>query len=197
MKRQSVGTICVISVMAAMALAATGTAAVEAKTSNPQGQARSASSNGIVDKSGVTQSKATVGVRRAIKIGSAAVRNGKVFDLELDRERGMLVWELDVASGSAVYDVTINARSGKVLRVKRDHTPDRGLRLLPAANVNAEKAARTATRAVPGAKVHGLELDRRRDRVVWEAELVTGKGVEYDVVIDAKTGKVLSKKVDD
>jgi uncharacterized membrane protein YkoI len=44
--------------------------------------------------------------------------------MELDRERGRLLWEVDVASFGKDHDVKLNARSGKVVRVKVDRTPD-------------------------------------------------------------------------
>ena len=49
---------------------------------------------------------------------------------ELDRERGTILWEVDVASSGKNYEVKLNARSGKVVKVKLDRTPDQGMRLL-------------------------------------------------------------------
>jgi uncharacterized membrane protein YkoI len=40
--------------------------------------------------------------------------------MELDGERGRLLWEVDVASSGKDHDVKLNARSGKVVRVKVD-----------------------------------------------------------------------------
>jgi len=57
---------------------------------------------------------------RAIRIATSAVNGGRVFDMELDNERGRLVWELDVASSGKAYDVTINARTGKMVSKKID-----------------------------------------------------------------------------
>ena len=91
----------------------------------------------------------------------------------------------------------INARTGKIVRLKRDRTPDRGMKLLNVAKVRATKAARTAATAVKPADLRALELDRWRRKVVWEAELVRANGTEYDVKINARTGKVVSKRIDD
>ena len=81
--------------------------------------------------------------------------------------------------------------------MKRDRTPDRGMRLLKVAKVRAAKAVRTASAAVKRADLRAIELDRWRGRVVWEAELATANGTEYDVKVNARTGKVVSKKIDD
>lgn len=117
--------------------------------------------------------------------------------MKLDRERGRLQWQVDVASSGKAYDVKLNARSGKVVRVKRDRIPDRGMTLLTVADVGAAKAVRTATAAVKAADLRALDLDRWRGRVVWEAELTTANRTEYDVKINARTSKVVSKTIDD
>jgi uncharacterized membrane protein YkoI len=104
---------------------------------------------------------------------------------------------LTPASAGKAYDVKIHARSGKVVRLRRDRTPDPGMRLLKVAKVRAAKAARTAVAAVRRADLHALELDTWRGMVVWEAELVSASGTEYDVKIHARTGKLVSKRIDD
>ena len=98
--------------------------------------------------------------------------------MELDRERG-------------------TARSGRVVTVKLDRTPDQGMRLLKVAKVRAGKAVRTTTAAVKRADLHAIELDGWRGRVVWEAELTTANGTEYHVKVNARTGKAISKNIDD
>ena len=143
------------------------------------------------------QLAADAGPLRAIRLATAAVDGGRVFDMELDRERGRLLWEVDVASSGKDHDVKLNARSGKVVRVKVDRTPDQGMRLLKVAKVRAAKAVRTATAAVKRADLQAIELERWRGRVVWEAELTTASGTEYDVKVNARSGKVVSKKIDD
>ena len=137
-----------------------------------------------------------VGAVEAIPIATNA-RPGKVFDLDLDLRRGRLVWDLDVASAGREFEIRVDARSGKVLRVSRDRTPDPEIALLRSAKVGASKAARTSARAVRGGSTTALELERERGTVVWDAEVTTSGGVEYDVIVHARTGDVLSRRVDD
>ena len=140
----------------------------------------------------------SVGPVQSIGIATKAVKPaGRVFDLDLDRERGRLVWEADVASAGREFEVRIHARSGKVLRVRRDRTPDPEMALLRSAKVTAVRAVRISKRAARGAALEDLGLERQRGNVVWSADLGTGAGVEYDVVVDAVSGKVLRKVRDD
>lgn len=186
-----------IAAIAALALAGCGTAASGEGHAAVSERAAPARLDDAADERAATRSRADVGPSRAITLATAAVDGGRVFDMELDRERGRLLWEVDVASSGKDYDVKLNARSGKVVRVKVDRTPDQGMRLLKVAKVRAAKAVRTATAAVKRADLQAIELDRWRGRVVWEAEVTTASGTEYDVKVNARSGKVVSKKVDD
>jgi uncharacterized membrane protein YkoI len=156
-----------------------------------------AAGHGVAPVTDIAMGTANVGAVRAVRIASAAVAGGFVLELELEQKRTALVWEADVASGNREYDVTIAARSGKVLRVVRDRTPDAAMRLRPAAKITPVQAVRISTRAVPGSTLHDLELRRWRGRAAWKAEVVTPRAVEYEVVLDAGTGKLLGKRVDD
>ena len=186
-----------IAAVAALVLAGCATAASGQEQVAVGERAAPARLADVADQAAATRSKAHVGPLRAIRLATAAADGGRVFDLELDRERGRLLWEVDVGSSGKAYDVKLNARSGKVVKVRRDRTPDRGMRLLKVAKVRAAKAVRTTLAAVKRADLRAIELDRWRGRVVWEAELATANGTEYDVKVNARTGKVVSKKIDD
>jgi uncharacterized membrane protein YkoI len=64
-----------------------------------------------------------------------------------------------------------------------------------AARTTAAEAADTARGAVQGT-VTGVDLDNDRQGLVWEADAVRG-GTSYEVVLDAGTGKVLTRHKDD
>jgi uncharacterized membrane protein YkoI len=80
---------------------------------------------------------------------------------------------------------------------ERGRTTDSRLRLVPESTVRAARAVRTAVRAVRGARLQSIELDRQRGEAVWKAGLLAEGGVEHDVVIDASTGEERSATVDD
>ena len=183
-----------VAAVAALVLAGCGTAASGREEGAARERAAPADPQEAAQQSTATRGRTDVGPLRVIRLATAAVSSGKVFDMELD---GRLLWELDVASSGKAYDVKLDARSGKLLRLKRDRTPDRGMRLLKVAKVSAAKAVRTVSAAVKCADLRALELDRWRGRVVWEAELTTANRTEYDVKVNARTGKVVSKTIDD
>lgn len=57
--------------------------------------------------------------------------------------------------------------------------------------IDRQQAMDTAVSAVPGSTPVSAELDFERNTTVWEVEVVTSAGVEYEVTIDANTGAVL------
>lgn len=57
--------------------------------------------------------------------------------------------------------------------------------------IDRQTAMDTAVSAVPGSTAVSAELDSERHTTVWEVEVVTPDGVEYEVSVDANTGVVL------
>jgi len=69
------------------------------------------------------------------------------------------------------------------------------LTVVPKGLLSVAEAEAIAVKSV-GGKVTGIELDRERLGNIYEVE-VRSDGVEYDLDIDAKTGKVLRTDIDD
>ena len=61
--------------------------------------------------------------------------------------------------------------------------------------ISIEDAIRTARMQVPG-EVTKAELESKGGRLVYEVEIITPQGVNYEVLIDVDTGAVISVKVD-
>lgn len=64
--------------------------------------------------------------------------------------------------------------------------------------ITYEKASQIATEATGGGQVTDIEFDRSLSQADhFDVEVRKPNGQEYDVKIDAKTGKVISKHLDD
>ncbi|MEU1981258.1 PepSY domain-containing protein [Nocardia sp. NPDC019395] len=64
--------------------------------------------------------------------------------------------------------------------------------LVSAPGIDRQRAMDTATAAVPGGgRAISAELDTEHRTTVWEVEVVTPAGAEYEVSVDANTGDVL------
>lgn len=63
--------------------------------------------------------------------------------------------------------------------------------------ISHDRAAEIASEAVGGGRVTDVEFDRDYHGDHFEVEVIGNDGREHDVTVDAKSGKVLSKRVDD
>jgi len=74
------------------------------------------------DARAVTQ--ATVSMNKAIEIAQQQVP-GDVVGAEFENEDGQILWEVEIlAANKEVYELEIDATSGKVLKQKKDHDDD-------------------------------------------------------------------------
>ena len=64
------------------------------------------------------------------------------------------------------------------------------------ARISMERAISIAQRQVPNGRVKKAELDREQGRLVYEVDIVTRDYKEYDIKIDAYSGKVISSRMD-
>ncbi|MDO5058709.1 MAG: PepSY domain-containing protein [Neisseria sp.] len=62
--------------------------------------------------------------------------------------------------------------------------------------ITHEQAAKAALASVGGGHIEEVDFEYERGKALIEVEILKD-GDEWDVVVDAKTGKVLSKRLDD
>jgi len=80
-----------------------------------------------------------------------------------------------------------------VAKIKEEHPG-----LLRQATVTPDSATAIALRAVPGATVKSAEIEKEDGRLVYSFDLViAGKSGVEEVLVDARTGKVVSKEHED
>ncbi|MEK3785509.1 PepSY domain-containing protein [Paenibacillus sp. FSL K6-1230] len=71
-----------------------------------------------------TSSNTVINEQKAADIALKQVNGSRVLELELDRERGKLVYEIEVRISGGTADVVIDAGTGKVLHVDKDWDDD-------------------------------------------------------------------------
>jgi len=71
-----------------------------------------------------TSSNSVITEQRATDIALKQVNGSRVLELELDRERGKLVYEIEVRISGGTADVVVDAGTGKVLHVDKDWDDD-------------------------------------------------------------------------
>ncbi|MDN5797383.1 MAG: PepSY domain-containing protein [Intrasporangium sp.] len=129
----------------------------------------------------------------------AAVPNGKVVSIELERSSGTIVWEVDVATSTAIHEVHVDVAQGKVVANRPDRSSNevaKKQRRLQTAKLTYVQAIEAAATAVPGGHLVELDLDESHGKIVWEADVITDGPVKHDLKIDAITGKVIEHETE-
>lgn len=141
---------------------------------------------------------------KALDHAGLKAKNVTLVANALDVDDGRYIYDIEFVAGTKEYDYEIDAVTGKVLdwdsdiegydRDDRDNKPKDA-----AEYIGNTKAGEIALAGVTGAAAGNIvkcELDIDDGRAVYEIEIVY-KGVEYDYEIDAVSGKVLSRDIDD
>ena len=127
-----------------------------------------------------------ISFERAIEIALERVGGGTVIEAEFDRERGVLVYDVEIRHDMREHDVRIDADTGEIIR----HRHFAQTRQYPDPQISPVRAMEIAIERTGGGMVTELKLDRERGVLVYEIEVKYDMR-EYDVRIDANTGEII------
>jgi uncharacterized membrane protein YkoI len=143
------------------------------------------------------ESKEPIGVQNAKKIALSKV-SGKVREIELEHKKNVSYYEVDINKDHQEYDVSIEAYTGEVLKVKLDDNKRTKkdavvpTTTLSNADIAMEKAINIAENHVKG-KLIKVEKETEHGVLVYKVKLNTAKG-QSEVYVQTKTGKILKVK---
>jgi uncharacterized membrane protein YkoI len=126
---------------------------------------------------------------------------GRCLELELGavRVKGKpaVAWELEILGKDAIHDVYVDAKTGAILGTEKEGPEEEAAELaeMLARGTALSTVLGTLDKAVSG-QVVKAELEEEHDVLVWEALVVHG-GRMSEVVVSAKTGKILPGFDDD
>ncbi|MBS4208458.1 PepSY domain-containing protein [Bacillus sp. FJAT-50079] len=135
----------------------------------------------------VKEANSKISLEKAAEIAKNEV-GGIVESVELDKENGRLIYEVDFVEDD--LDVDIDAVTGEVVKVDRDD--DRAV-VKQSKTISKEEAISIALKDTPGVVT---EVDFDSDDHEYEIEIQSEKQ-EIELTIDAATGNILNKDFDD
>src|SRR5690606_26589896 len=98
---------------------------------------------------------------------------------------------------TAILSATLLAATAGMVQAQ-DIAPEEAVQLLNAGTIQSfEKLKEAALAQHPGDNIDDAELGEKRERYVYEVEIVDAQGVEWDLDLDAATGEVLKNPKDD
>jgi uncharacterized membrane protein YkoI len=116
-----------------------------------------------------------------------AVGGGEVLQSELARDTERTQWVVDIKSSAAEHEVRLDAYSGAVMQITTRMDTANNCTFISKAQAKA-----IALAAVNANKVLRIHLEKKDNPVVWSVDVRTAAGKEYEVKVDACTGKVVA-----
>ena len=133
----------------------------------------------------------------------ATAQEGKAFpaveiELEVGRSEGksVIVWNVELLSGSTMHEHLIDARSGKLLRsdVEEENEAAQLAKAVAVSKVDLAAVIATIAKTVEGVCI-SIQLELDDGRAVWEAKVLSG-GRVGEIEVDAATGRILPEEED-
>lgn len=138
-----------------------------------------------------TKPASSISLDDAKNIVLKKVPGATITEIKLDYDDGRKVYEGSAYKGSTEYDFEINASTGDIIKWESERMDDDDNEYPVSSNIVTEAKAREAVlNKLPGATILSIELDEDDGVYVYEGD-AKKDGVEYEFVVDAKTGKVL------
>ena len=129
---------------------------------------------------------AKLSLQEAINKAVAEVPGGVVVKAELEKEDGRVVFSMDVAKGAAIVELHIDPATGAIV-AREDEKGDASD--LATGKVRLADAVAKALALRPG-RATSAEIERKRDALVAEVEVVGGDGKHAELEVDLASGTV-------
>ena len=139
----------------------------------------------------------TLSEKEAIKVISGEL-GGEVVQVEKEWDEYPITYDMTVKTEEGYQDVEVDAKEGKVLSQEIDDDQDEDALIqeaLKTAKISMEEAEKIALKQVEG-QITDVEADMENGILIYELEINQDQK-EYDVEVDANTGKVLKMDLDD
>jgi uncharacterized membrane protein YkoI len=127
------------------------------------------------------------------------VPDATLTEIELDKDDGILTYNVEANNSLNKYEFYIDANTGVILKFETDVIDDHTVATTPStsasaldeqAKISVDQVKQIVADKVPGAVIKELELDECDGRLTYEVEAYNGQ-TEYDFEIDAITGDIL------
>ena len=120
-----------------------------------------------------------------------ATGGGTVVQAQRDQWKGYQIWDVTITQPGFEYEVFVNARNAAILNVtKRSDSAQAQPQVQR--YISKAQAEQTALKAVGGGKVLLVVLEKNDNPPDWSVDVLATNGTEYEVKVNAYTGKVIT-----
>ncbi|MBM7094286.1 PepSY domain-containing protein [Bacillus sp. H-16] len=139
----------------------------------------------------------------AVAIVKERFENAKIDEVELEKEKGKLVYEVEIDYKGEDGDVYVDAVTGEIVKVdsdlkKAENRQSEGKNDNKSSDheqneekISSEKAGEIALAHIGEGYIDDIELEKKKGKLMYEVEIEYGNDKEVEVYLDAYTGEVL------
>jgi uncharacterized membrane protein YkoI len=136
--------------------------------------------------------------RHALATAGDAVPHGRPYDLETEVYQRKSVWDIKVASGKKPeYELYVTADGDKIVHKEHKDSRDDDAAKALKAKISLAHALKIADRHAKGHSLDEAEIDTQHDTVVWTVEFKKSNGQDREIIVNAKSGKVIGTKTEE
>ena len=145
---------------------------------------------GTILKIFVQASTALISKADAEQDALSAVGGGQVLQAVLDTvgSNDKRIWSVDILGSAHEYEVWVDAHTSVVLKIITQPLAA----VAPCTFLTKDHAEKIALAAVGGGQVVLAVLDKTDTPINWSVDVVASNGSEYEVKVNACTGKVIA-----
>jgi uncharacterized membrane protein YkoI len=126
--------------------------------------------------------------QQAEQAALTAVGGGTVVQAQRDQWKGYQIWDVTITQPGFEHEVYVNARGGAILKTTKVSDSAQAA----AKYISKAKAEQIALNAVHGGKVLLVVLETNDNPPDWSVDVLATNGTEYEVKVNAYTGKVIA-----
>lgn len=144
------------------------------------------------DKGYIGEEKALAAALERAGVSADAVA---YYEIGLDTERGVMVYDVEFTAGDYEYDCDVNATSGEIVKFEKERADRPAGVTSPSAGgsiseTDAKALALARVSGATGADIVEFKQDYDDGRLIYEGKIIYNNR-EYEFEIDAATGAVL------
>ena len=138
-----------------------------------------------------TSALAAISEQQAKDIALKEAQGGQITKFKLDREKGRMVYEVEVMEGNVEKEFDIDAETGAILKSETETKN----RIVETPKISYEQAKEIALKQSKDGKFKEIDLKHKNGKLVYDIELAEGF-MDREFIIDANTGEILRNKKD-
>ena len=142
-----------------------------------------------------TSALAAISEQQAKDIALKEAQGGQITKFKLDREKGRMVYEVEVMNGNIENDYEIDAETGAIVKLEQEQKGSGKAKSVNEPKISYDKAKEIALKNSKNGQISEIRLKHRKGVLVYDVE-IDEQFADREILIDANTGKILRNRRD-